>query len=129
MEAAVQTLRKSFATHKTLSLKWRTEQLNAMLRLITENNDELCAAAKKDLNKHSHETVTMELAIIKNSIIHSLNHLSDWMKPQKTTPIIQFRPLYSTFVEYQPLGVVLVIGAWNYPYQGSSFFINQSIKK
>ena len=31
--------------------------------------------------------------------------------------IIQARALYSTYIQYQPLGVVLIIGAWNYPYQ------------
>ncbi len=33
------------------------------------------------------------------------------------TPIIQVRALYATYIQYEPLGVTLIIGAWNYPYQ------------
>ena len=117
MENIVLNLRKSFNSHVTKSLKWRQEQLRALGRLLDENHDELINALKLDLNKSSHETITMEFGIIKNAITHSLNNLSTWTQPQKQTPIIQARSLYSTYIDYQPLGVVLIIGAWNYPYQ------------
>ncbi len=35
------------------------------------------------------------------------------------TPVIQARGLYSTYIQPQPFGVALIIGAWNYPYQVS----------
>jgi acyl-CoA reductase-like NAD-dependent aldehyde dehydrogenase len=58
----------------------------------------------------------MEIGLIKNGIIYALNNLEKWVKPEKTTPLSK-APLFSTFIENQPYGVVLVIGAWNYPYQ------------
>ena len=118
MEIVVQTLRKSFNSNATKSLKWRQDNLNALLRLVDENTNELCAALKKDLNKHAQETITMELSVIKNGIIYALNNLEEWMKPQNTTPLIK-APLISTYIDYQPYGVVLIIGAWNYPYMVS----------
>lgn len=117
MENIVNNLRKSFNTHVTKSIKWRKEQLHALERLIDENKEALCNALKQDLNKADHETIVMELGLIKNSITHSLHNLEYWMTPQKQTPIIQARSLYSTYIDHQPLGVCLIIGAWNYPYQ------------
>lgn len=117
MEEIVNKLRTSFNTNETKSLKWRISQLKAVERLIDENKTELCDALKHDLNKNDHETVVMELGLIKNSITYMMKNLSSWMEPKKVNPIIQARALYSTYIQYQPLGVVLIIGAWNYPYQ------------
>lgn len=61
----------------------------------------------------------MELGVIKSGIIHSLNNLDDWMKPQKTLPPFAARALMGTCIEYQPYGLVLILGAWNYPLQVS----------
>jgi len=117
MEKVVKLLRKSFNSNLTRELKWRKDQLLAIQNLIDENQEDLCEALKKDLNKPSHETIIMEFGLIKNAITHALNNLDYWAKPQKATPILQARALYSAYTQYQPLGVVLIIGAWNYPYQ------------
>jgi acyl-CoA reductase-like NAD-dependent aldehyde dehydrogenase len=55
--ALVQSLRKSFNTHRTKSFEWRKAQLNALSRLVVENSDELCNALKLDLNKPEHEAL------------------------------------------------------------------------
>jgi aldehyde dehydrogenase (NAD+) len=59
MDKIVQTVRNSFNTNVTHTLKWRRDQLNALMRLIDENEKELCDALKKDMNKHPHETAVM----------------------------------------------------------------------
>ncbi len=115
MEEINGNLRKSFRANQTKSLSWRRDQLKNVLKLIEENKDDLCNALKQDLNKPDHETISMELSLIKNSITYALNNLENLCQLHKQTPIIQARGLYSTFTEFQPLGVVLIIGAWNYP--------------
>ena len=117
MELIVKTIRSSFNSRATLSLKWRMQQLNSLLRLIDENQVALCEALKKDLNKPSHETITFEFGLVKNAVVHTMNNLEAWMQPQKKAPIIQARFNYSTYIQSQPYGVALIIGAWNYPYQ------------
>jgi len=117
MDSLVRKLRGSFKTNETKSVKWRKENLLALKRLINENEKELCDALKADLNKHEQETISMEIGIINNSIVHALNNLDDVVKAKKVKPIIQGRALYSTYVQSQPYGVVFIIGAWNYPYQ------------
>ena len=99
MEEVVKTLRASFKTHETKSAKWRRDQLMTLDRLIDENKAELCEAVKQDLNKPYHETTTAEIGIIKNSITYALKHLDEYMKPHKTTPILQVRALYGTYVQ------------------------------
>lgn len=117
MDVTIGQLRATFKTNETKDLKWRKKNLLALQRLINENQEELCEALKKDLNKPALEVIGMEFGLILNSITFALNHLEEMSKPKKVTPIIQGRALYSTYVQNQPYGVVLIIGAWNYPYQ------------
>lgn len=117
IEEVVKTLRQSFKDNETKSLKWRKQNLLSLQKLIVENEEDLCAAVKKDLNKAKLETHGMELGLIKNAITHALKNLESKMKPKQVYPIIQGRALYSTYVQSQPYGVVFIIGAWNYPYQ------------
>lgn len=117
MEAIVATLRKSFATRTTFSYEWRKTQLQALQRLIDENKEELFEALRHDLNKPPQETVMMELGIVTNAVTYALKNLHSWMKPQKVNPIIQARALYSFYTHHDPLGVIFIIGAWNYPLQ------------
>lgn len=117
MDTLVQSLRTNFNKNTTKSVNWRKTQLKALEKLIDENTKELCDAIKLDLNKPEQETIAFELGLIKNAIIHSLDHIDEYINPIKVTPQIQMRMSYSTYVQYQPYGVVLIIGAWNYPYQ------------
>ena len=117
MNDFVVKLRNSFNTGKTKNVKWRIQQLKALQTLLNENNDEICDVLKKDLNKHQQESVITEVGMIKNAITHSLDHMSEYAKPKAVTPHFPMRIMYSAYVQYQPLGVVLIIGAWNYPFQ------------
>jgi aldehyde dehydrogenase (NAD+) len=117
MEAIVKTLRKSFNSNTTKDLKWRLQQLAAVERLIDENSADLIEALKKDLNKPAHETILMEFGMIKNAITYISKNLATWTQPQKIAPPLQHRAFYACYTTYQPLGVALIIGAWNYPYQ------------
>lgn len=113
MEAIVATLRKSFATRTTYSYEWRKNQLQALQRMIEENKRELIEALRYDLNKPPQETVMMELGIVTNAITYALKNLHSWMKPQKVKPIIN--AVDNFYTHHDPLGVVFIIGAWNYP--------------
>jgi aldehyde dehydrogenase (NAD+) len=117
METIVSTVRKSFASNVTLDVKWRKEQLKNLLRMISENEQELVDALKKDLNKNHLETSVFEFGLIRNSVAHTLSHIDAWMKPVAAAPPVQLKLTYKTHVQKQPYGTVLIMGAWNYPYQ------------
>lgn len=49
-------------------------------------------------------------------ILSALNHLSEWTKPEPLdVPLVN--KMDSCFTVSEPLGLALVIGAWNYPIQ------------
>jgi aldehyde dehydrogenase (NAD+) len=116
MEKIVQEIRETFNTQKTKTEKWRRDQLNAIDLMLSENVDALCEAIKVDLNKPKLEAVLGEIAVVRNGVYHALKHLSHYLVPQKVVPIVQLRAIASTFVQFQPKGVVLNIAAWNYPF-------------
>jgi aldehyde dehydrogenase (NAD+) len=49
-------------------------------------------------------------------IDHTLKHLPSWIKPEKVATPLANQPATST-IHHDPLGVVLIIGPWNYPVQ------------
>ena len=58
----------------------------------------------------------MKLVFVLEEINYAIKHIKSWTKPQKVnTPLTQF--LASSQIYSEPLGIVLIIGAWNYPFQ------------
>lgn len=112
--SAVEELRNEFSTGKTLSENWRRSQLEALLKLIREGREELCIAMKDDLNKSHFEGYMTEINMVEMECSHALEHLSEWMKPEWKASNLFNTPTYYSQVAHDPLGVVLVMGAWNY---------------
>jgi len=112
----IKELRTAFATDKTLSREWRLGQLNALLRLCSEGLPELQAAMKADLHKSPFECIATEIALVEAECRTAIAHLDEWMKPTYTKTSALNWPAGSYTVQ-DPLGVVLVMGAWNYPVQ------------
>jgi len=113
---AVQGLRAAFNSDKTLSLEWRVGQLNAMQRMLSEGLGELQEAMMKDLHKSAFECIATEIGLVESECIAAIKHLKEWMKPAYTNTSALNWPAGS-YTLHDPLGVVLVMGAWNYPVQ------------
>jgi aldehyde dehydrogenase (NAD+) len=69
-----------------------------------------------DLHKSPLEGYLTELALVKAEIETALECLDEWMTPTKTGNSALNIPSWST-TQRDPLGVVLIMGAWNYPMQ------------
>ncbi|KAF1868833.1 hypothetical protein Lal_00048112 [Lupinus albus] len=111
----VNELRENFTSGKTRSYAWRVSQLNALSNLIDDHEQEIVHALHSDLSKPPLETVAYEIALLKNSCEVSLKELKRWMIPEKVKTSIATFPSSAEIVS-EPLGVVLVISAWNYPF-------------
>ncbi len=94
--------------------EWRISQLKALKKLITENETELCDAVFKDLRKGRFECLSTELGAVLSEIDLVTKKLKDWMKPSWVSTPIYNQPGRSSIVR-EPLGLTLIIGAWNYP--------------
>jgi len=109
-------LTATFNSGKTRDLSWRRTQLKAVTRMMSERESDLFEALKSDLGKSAMESFTTETSYVSGDAAYSYKNLSRWAhKKRVSTPIVG-QPGKS-WVQPEPLGVVLVIGAWNYPVQ------------
>ncbi|MFD1214526.1 aldehyde dehydrogenase family protein [Arthrobacter sp. GCM10027362] len=113
---AVARVREGFRTRATVPRRFRTGQLKALRRLITENEKELAQALAEDLGKHPLESRISEFALLENEIGHALLHLPAWMEETAVKVPLVLQPAQARVVP-QPLGVVLILAPWNYPVQ------------
>lgn len=112
----VAQLRSAFDTGLTRPRAWREQQLQQLKKMTLENQDQLKAALKHDLGKDEVEAWTSEIGFVIGDIDHTIKKLSRWMKPRKVSTPLAAMPGKS-FQLPEPLGTVLIIGAWNYPFQ------------
>jgi len=87
-----------------------------MLDLLDNEEERLCEALYKDLKKSRMESLGMEIKFTRNEVVEILNDVETWMQPQKVSRNL-VTVADSAYIRYEPLGVVLVMGAWNYPVQ------------
>ncbi|MFC4603587.1 aldehyde dehydrogenase family protein [Rhodococcus kronopolitis] len=113
--AIVGALRATYDSGRTRPAAWRIEQLRGIERMLDEREDEIAAALAEDLGRDAFESWLADLASVKIEAAHARRHLRWWMRarPQRL-PLNQMPAL--GWVQYEPLGVVLVIAPWNYPF-------------
>ena len=112
----VAELRANYRSGITRPLAWRRRQLEAMVRMLEENETELQAALATDLGKPVAEGYLTDIAYVVSEVKMMLKNLERWNKPRRVgTPLVAM-PSKSRLVP-EPLGVVLVIAPWNYPIQ------------
>ncbi len=116
VKACIQAQRSHFATGKTRSLAARREQLTKLRASVLGAEADIAAAVKADLGKCAFEAFIGELALVVGDIDFALKHLSDWSAPRRVGLPMTFQPASGNIVP-EPLGVVLIISPWNYPFQ------------
>jgi len=112
----VERLRTTFQSGKTRPLDWRRSQLQALLRMFDERAGEFEAAMKADLHKSTFECYATEIGFLQRETNHALEHLASWTKPKHAATPVFLQPANSQVI-FEPLGVALIMGAWNYPMQ------------
>ncbi|XP_018883138.4 aldehyde dehydrogenase, dimeric NADP-preferring isoform X4 [Gorilla gorilla gorilla] len=112
---AVKRARAAFSSGKTRPLQFRIQQLEALRRLIQEQEQELVGALAADLHKNEWNAYYEEVVYVLEEIEYMIQKLPEWAadEPVEKTPQTQQDELY---IHSEPLGVVLVIGTWNYPF-------------
>ncbi|MBT8095167.1 MAG: aldehyde dehydrogenase family protein [Gammaproteobacteria bacterium] len=109
-------LGETFQSGKTTDLAWRAAQLSAIERLMAEHEQDFMAALAEDLGKHALEAWSTEIAYVADTASYCRKKLRKWTRRRKVSTPVVGQPGKS-WVQPEPLGVVLVIGAWNYPLQ------------
>lgn len=110
----VNGLRMVFLAGKTRSLEYRKNQLKQMYFLVHDNEQAFIDALKKDLGRPKMETVFAEIIGMKNEILTAISGLNKWAKDKTVDAGLPFL-MHGTKIRSDPMGTVLVLGAWNYP--------------
>ncbi|MCS6814295.1 MAG: aldehyde dehydrogenase family protein, partial [Cyanobacteria bacterium] len=110
----LQGQRAFFATGATKPIDFRVAQLRQLKAAIVQRQADIVQAAKADLGRSDYEAYFELGAVMELDYI--LKHLKAWVRPRRVgLPISQLPG--SAWVQPEPLGVVLIIGPWNYPFQ------------
>ncbi|WP_417689998.1 aldehyde dehydrogenase family protein [Pseudidiomarina sp.] len=116
MNDMMQRLRHSYISGLTRPLSWRINQLKQLQLMLEEHESDLLKALESDLGKSKAEGWLTELGYLNSDIDYTCKHLRKWMRGKRVSQPLMAWPGKS-FLHPEPLGVVLIIGAWNYPLQ------------
>lgn len=109
-------MRTYFASGATRSYAFRKQQLLALKKVVISHEKEIYDALYADLKKSPEECWVTENGFLLSELDHAIRWLSAWMEPESKSTNLLNLPSTSS-VEKEPLGVVLIIGPWNYPLQ------------
>ncbi|WP_100525659.1 aldehyde dehydrogenase family protein [Mycobacteroides abscessus] len=115
VSGVVAAVRATFDSGRTRSVTWRLHQLEAIERLLSENEQAIAEAVGADLGRDAYATWLAEILAVNMDNRHVRRHLRKWVKPQHSAPPLSFRGLARVAHQSTPKGVVLIIGPWNYP--------------
>lgn len=110
----VHHLRLSFNQGKTRPVGQRIQQLKQFQRMLQENKALFVEALQQDLRKPAFEATMMEYTVLFAESIKFIENLPAWVAFQQTDSDL-LNKFNTCGIQYEPYGVALIIGAWNYP--------------
>lgn len=113
---SIDVLRHAFNQGVTKPIEWRLLQLDRLSTMLNEHHQAFADALRDDLGKSNAEAWTTEVGFTLKDINVTRKNLRRWLKPRKVSSPVATKPATSKLI-LDPLGVVLIFGAWNYPLQ------------
>jgi aldehyde dehydrogenase (NAD+) len=111
----VRGLRETFASGRTRSVEWRKQQLQALEKMMIDNEGAIMEALEKDLGRSPFEAWLADIASTAGEAKDAAKNVKKWMR--RKYRLLEMSQLPGRgWVEYEPFGTVLVIGAWNFPF-------------
>src|SRR5258706_12558826 len=106
--------RNYFRSGATRSAEWRASQLAALKAMIENHAEDFYASLWTDLRRNRIDADLTDVKYFIGEVDHALAHLRDWMKPAPISTPPMLAPSDAQ-VRFDPLGLGLIIGTWNYP--------------
>uniref|UniRef100_A0A8B9PXQ7 Aldehyde dehydrogenase family 3 member A2 n=1 Tax=Apteryx owenii TaxID=8824 RepID=A0A8B9PXQ7_APTOW len=115
LEMEEKRARAAFKSGRCRSLEFRIQQLKALERMVHEREKEILGAIEADLHKCGHNAYSHEILGVLGELALAMAKLPSWAAPQAVKRnLLTLRD--EAYICTEPLGVVLIIGAWNYPF-------------
>lgn len=108
--------REYFNSNATKPAEFRIAQLKQLKRVIKAHETSLLDAIDQDFSKSEFEAYISELSLVYSQINTFIRNIKDWSRKQPV-PTGLANIGGRSYIQPEPLGVTLVIGAWNYPIQ------------
>lgn len=115
IQSTVKLCATTFRSQKTKPISYRLTQLRKLYWAINDNSDALIEALSQDLGKPTFESYLSEIDWCKNDIVFVTKNLKNWMKDEAAPDIPLTNSLLNPRIRKEPLGNILVIGAYNFP--------------
>lgn len=107
--------RKYFQTGATLSVNARISGLRRLYAAVSQNEEKIHDALRKDLGKSGFESYMCETGLVLEEISYMLKHIRRFsMEKRVHTPLSQFHS--RSYQKPSPYGVTLIMSPWNYPF-------------
>ncbi len=108
----INSQRQFFNEGHTKNVNFRIRQLKKLLSAIKKNESKIAEALEKDLGRSEFDSFVGDILPVEKNIHYHIKNIKKWVKPQKVKS--DFSSVGLIYPE--PLGNVLIISPWNYPF-------------
>lgn len=114
----VDTARSTFHTGRTRPLEFRILQLKKLYYGLCDIEATAIAAMSADLGRAHFETSFADINFTKSELLNVIKNMKTWLADEHITEGIPWylRLAHQAYLKKDPMGVVLIIGPWNYPW-------------
>jgi coniferyl-aldehyde dehydrogenase len=115
LSAMLDRQRRAFLADGPPSVEVRLDRIDRLMALLLDNTDAFVEAMAADYGTRSKAaSLFTEVVGIMSVVEHTRSHVKQWMRPTKLMPTARLGGLRAE-VQPTPLGVVGIIGPWNFP--------------
>ena len=127
MGQALEAARQAFPGWARASFRERGQRLLALRQAILEQADEIAELVAREQGKPRAEALVVEVFPALEALKHLARHAEDLLRDEPLEPQLVLLAHQHCRRVYEPLGVVLAITPWNYPFSITLISVAQAL--